>query len=396
MLQVSEVYHNPKYYELAFSFRDIPAEVDVFEALVKQYSRIPVSHVLELGCGPAPHLAEHNGQRGLGPTGAATRPLLRAGENLGLAIVGRSSTSVASGRHGALLGAGPHKGGHFARARHHDLIDGFAPGPQATGAVTEAALGLPAQILAHRRHFCQPQLQVATDLGRVALGPRVLPQNPAGLRGARFREASLPPPFPPRGFTGDQPQVTQELTGGGKTREGAQCGNPGDGRGARNPAQRWARFPHRLPAPGLPHRLACHLQALPSFGRLRDRPDVRWADTLRGRGGTDDRSQPPPRRRRPIGPSLIPNIRAQEEGREPDLGRLEVLQSARARTPARIASSSTRGRYTGLRSPDRNRRARGPASRRSVCTRSPAFWGICAGAPPHPLSFFWVRERYRH
>ena len=55
---VSEVYRNPKYYEIAFSFRDIPAEVDVFEALIKQYSRIPVSRVLELGCGPAPHLAE--------------------------------------------------------------------------------------------------------------------------------------------------------------------------------------------------------------------------------------------------------------------------------------------------------------------------------------------------
>jgi SAM-dependent methyltransferase len=55
---VSKVYHHPKYYEIAFSFRDIPTEVDVFEALIKQYSRIPVSHVLELGCGPAPHLEE--------------------------------------------------------------------------------------------------------------------------------------------------------------------------------------------------------------------------------------------------------------------------------------------------------------------------------------------------
>jgi SAM-dependent methyltransferase len=55
---VNEIYHNPKYYELAFSFRDILAEVDVFEALIKQYSRIPVSQVLELGCGPAPHLVE--------------------------------------------------------------------------------------------------------------------------------------------------------------------------------------------------------------------------------------------------------------------------------------------------------------------------------------------------
>jgi SAM-dependent methyltransferase len=52
------VYQSPQYYEIAFSFRNIPAEVDVFEAVIKRYSRIPVSQVLELGCGPAPHLAE--------------------------------------------------------------------------------------------------------------------------------------------------------------------------------------------------------------------------------------------------------------------------------------------------------------------------------------------------
>ena len=53
-----DVYNNPKYYEIAFSYRDIPAEVDVLEQVIEQYSHIPVSTVLELGCGPAPHLAE--------------------------------------------------------------------------------------------------------------------------------------------------------------------------------------------------------------------------------------------------------------------------------------------------------------------------------------------------
>jgi SAM-dependent methyltransferase len=57
-VSVSAVYQSPKYYEVAFSFRDIPAEVDVFEAVITQYSRIPVACVLELGCGPAPHLEE--------------------------------------------------------------------------------------------------------------------------------------------------------------------------------------------------------------------------------------------------------------------------------------------------------------------------------------------------
>jgi len=43
---VNEVYANPKYYEIAVSFRDIAAEVDVFEHVIKQYSHIPVSTVL--------------------------------------------------------------------------------------------------------------------------------------------------------------------------------------------------------------------------------------------------------------------------------------------------------------------------------------------------------------
>jgi SAM-dependent methyltransferase len=55
---MNDVYKNPKYYEIAFSYRDIATEVDVLEQAIKQYSHIPVSTVLELGCGPAPHLAE--------------------------------------------------------------------------------------------------------------------------------------------------------------------------------------------------------------------------------------------------------------------------------------------------------------------------------------------------
>jgi len=55
---MSTVYQNPKYYEIAFSFRDIAGEVDVFESLIQQYSFIPVSKMFEVACGPAPHLEE--------------------------------------------------------------------------------------------------------------------------------------------------------------------------------------------------------------------------------------------------------------------------------------------------------------------------------------------------
>lgn len=53
-----DVYDNPRYYELAFSFRDIGREVDLFEECFRRYSKIPVRRVLDLSCGPGPHLEE--------------------------------------------------------------------------------------------------------------------------------------------------------------------------------------------------------------------------------------------------------------------------------------------------------------------------------------------------
>jgi SAM-dependent methyltransferase len=54
----TRLYTQPLYYDLAFSFRDIPKEVACFEECIRRFSRIPVHRVLELACGPAPHLGE--------------------------------------------------------------------------------------------------------------------------------------------------------------------------------------------------------------------------------------------------------------------------------------------------------------------------------------------------
>lgn len=52
---MTDIYDYPLYYEIAFSFRDIGQEVDVFEECVRKFSRIKVKTVLELGCGNCPH-----------------------------------------------------------------------------------------------------------------------------------------------------------------------------------------------------------------------------------------------------------------------------------------------------------------------------------------------------
>lgn len=52
------LYKNPKYYEIAFSFRNIPSEVNFFEKAIKKFSKIKVRKVFELASGNSPYLEE--------------------------------------------------------------------------------------------------------------------------------------------------------------------------------------------------------------------------------------------------------------------------------------------------------------------------------------------------
>ena len=52
------VYDEPRYYEIAFSYRDIGAEVDTFEQCFERYAELPVKSILELGSGNSPHMEE--------------------------------------------------------------------------------------------------------------------------------------------------------------------------------------------------------------------------------------------------------------------------------------------------------------------------------------------------
>lgn len=58
VFSMMHLYDHPKYYTIAFSFRDIQQEVNVFEECIRRYSKIPVQRVLELGSGDSPHMEE--------------------------------------------------------------------------------------------------------------------------------------------------------------------------------------------------------------------------------------------------------------------------------------------------------------------------------------------------
>ena len=55
---MNSIYQLPEYYEIAFSFRDIPREVDLLEEAARRFAEIPVKTFLEIGCGNSPLMEE--------------------------------------------------------------------------------------------------------------------------------------------------------------------------------------------------------------------------------------------------------------------------------------------------------------------------------------------------
>src|SRR6266536_4584434 len=76
---------------------------------------------------------------------------------------------------------GPGEGGHLASNGHHDLVDVFAAGGQLPIPFAQADLRLPADRLDLGRERLQAQLQMAADLGRIAIGPRPFHERPSGV-----------------------------------------------------------------------------------------------------------------------------------------------------------------------------------------------------------------------
>ncbi|WP_345024043.1 class I SAM-dependent methyltransferase [Actinomadura keratinilytica] len=105
MARVSGIYDEPRVYELACGFRDVPAEVDALLAWCARHRRGgPVRTVLELAAGPAEHAREF-ARRGIAATALDINPAMcayaeRAAERqgVGLRVVRDDMTSFALGR----------------------------------------------------------------------------------------------------------------------------------------------------------------------------------------------------------------------------------------------------------------------------------------------------------
>jgi hypothetical protein len=125
-----------------------------------------------------------------------------------------------------------------------------------------------------------------------------------------------------------------------------------------------------------------------------DRADVFLEDDLLSGGGTDDVAQPSEVGWTPGSPARVPDVMPSQERVETQLGGLQIPANICTRAaPVTAGLLVNRGDIDGVRSPERISRARWIASRRSVFTRSPAFFGISEGATTQQTSPLFVRSR---
>jgi SAM-dependent methyltransferase len=53
-----DIYKHPLYYEIVFSFFDVKKQVDTFEAIIGEFSKVKVRRFLDVACGPSLQLRE--------------------------------------------------------------------------------------------------------------------------------------------------------------------------------------------------------------------------------------------------------------------------------------------------------------------------------------------------
>jgi hypothetical protein len=147
-------------------------------------------------------------------------------------------------REGNFPGNSPHKGDQFSRNSHHDLIGVLAASHELSIPFAQADLRLPTEVLDGFGQLFQPQLEMATDLSRIAVRPGPFNKGPAGMIIPGLGDAPLGAPWATRLFRGRQAQITHQLFGVGKACEVAQFGDGRDGYGELYATQRLEGLDH--------------------------------------------------------------------------------------------------------------------------------------------------------
>jgi hypothetical protein len=276
---------------------------------------------------------------------------------------------------GNLFGNGPHEPNQFSGNGHDHLIGMFASGNESPVTFTEPHLGLPTDILDRFGELFQSQLQMATHLGRIAVGPGPFNESATRMGIARFGNGPLATPCTGGILRGNQPQEFHDLSGIIEARQVSKFGHRGDRDSELHTAEGLKGLDHRVQAPRFDLLLEFVFETLEALGVVVDRTDIFLEDNLLRGCGTDDFGEPPQMGGVPGGPARVADIVSEQEGFEPEFRRLEITDgmylnksnfafpgstatnrqegdmkkfmlrylSSRARVRSRMASSSTVG-----------------------------------------------------
>src|SRR6266481_7742522 len=166
---------------------------------------------------------------------------------------------------------GPGEGGHLPGNGYHDLVDVLPAGGQLPIPSAQADLRLPANRLNLGREFLQAELQMATNLGGIPVGPRPFYQRASGVAVAGLGDAALAAPLTRRVLRGGQPEVAHQLPRVLEARDIPQLGHQDDGAGELHAPQRLDRLDDRVQPPALHRLVQLALHALHPLLLLGDR-----------------------------------------------------------------------------------------------------------------------------
>jgi hypothetical protein len=226
---------------------------------------------------------------------------------------------------------------------------------------------------------------MSADLGGIAVRPGACHQSPSGLGVTGCGTRTLRAPLT-RGRLGrDSDHAFHECSGGIEPGEVAHCSHHRDGHSALHTAQGLQGVDHRVQTPRFHVLVACLFETLEACGVFVDGSDIFLKDDVLRWCGADHCREPPEMGRAPMGLAGVADIVSESERFEATRGVLKIPEGIFT-CPSEVSYGFIFhfGDIDHGRSPERASLASGMASRRSVLTRSPAFWGTSEGATPQP------------
>jgi hypothetical protein len=148
--------------------------------------------------------------------------------------------------HHHLLGDRPHEADELTGDGHDDLVGMFPACYQASVAFAQPHLRLPTDFLDGFGLCFQPELEMPTDFGGIAIGPGPFDQGSAGMGVTRFGDRTLPASLGTGILRGDQPQEFHELSGIIEACQVAEFRHRGDRDGELDPTQGLEGLDHRV------------------------------------------------------------------------------------------------------------------------------------------------------